>query len=466
MANPMQKSDFGKTADILQFVTAGPDEHRSCMVNRALDVMRHHLNMDVAYINEVRDDHTIARYVNAEPGAPAPTIGEPRPARDGYCRAMLDGNLPGLIPNTADVPFAQSLDVTHAFPVAAYVAAPLHLQDGSLYGTFCCVSRHPNETLNDRDHAMLKAFCDLASYQITQDLNDGLAVRNARARVSAVLAAPEKLTVALQPIWGIQHARPFAVEVLSRFEDGPYRTPDLWFADAELAGMRAELELLALRRGLETLYIVPEAVSVSINVSPDTAMLPGFADALEGRPLHRIILELTEHSPVSDYPALRDALAPLRKQGVALAVDDAGGGYASLSHILQLKPDIIKADISLTRNIHRDKAAQSLMSALAGFAQATGSKMVAEGVENAKELSQLQRLGVGFAQGYHLGRPVNPANLPDTLGRGAAAIYPPPDNVAGVRLEPEIGAFYEPRTKSAAPRSMNDETMRAPANAA
>ncbi len=455
MAQHVQNS-APDTRNILQLMTAKPGAEPQSMIDRALDVMRWHLDMDVAYINELQGDSTVARYVSCDPGKPHPPIGQPRPADAGYCKAMLDGRLPSLIRDTDEVPFAQTLPPTRAFPVRAYVAAPLRLPDGRLYGTFCCVSSQPNESLNERDHAMLKAFCDLAAYQIGQDLESGQAARDAADRVNRVLATPETLAIALQPIWDIQRGRPFAVEALARFETEPYRTPDLWFADAETAGLRAELELLAVRRALDTLEAVPEALSVSVNVSPDTVLRPDFAAALEGRPLGRIIVELTEHSPIQDYPAVREAMAPLRRQGLSLAVDDAGGGYASLSHILQLNPDIIKADMALTRNIDRDRAAQSLSSALVGFARATDCRMIAEGVENEKELFQLQRLGVHLAQGYHLGRPGQPALLPETLSRGAAAIYPPPGNPAGVRLEPETGCFYEPRRRPAVAAPVND----------
>nr|WP_247655455.1 EAL domain-containing protein [Stutzerimonas frequens] len=88
-----------------------------------------------------------------------------------------------------------------------------------------------------------------------------------------------------------------------------------------------------------------------------------------------------------------------------LAVDDAGAGYASFRHILKLKPDVIKLDASLIRNVDSDTGCRALAAALIRFAEETGCKVVAEGVETQEELAMLRRLEVNKAQGYLLGRP-------------------------------------------------------------
>lgn len=119
------------------------------------------------------------------------------------------------------------------------------------------------------------------------------------------------------------------------------------------------------------------------------------------------MLEITEHAHVEDYNCLLQAIEPLRARGVRLAVDDAGAGYSSLQHILQLQPDLIKLDIGLTRSIDLDPARRALASALVSFARETGSHIIAEGVETASELAALRSIGVDKAQGYFLGRPMH-----------------------------------------------------------
>ena len=131
------------------------------------------------------------------------------------------------------------------------------------------------------------------------------------------------------------------------------------------------------------------------------AASPQLAGLRRAVPHHRIVAELTEHTRVDDYRGLLDALAPLRRQGLRIAVDDAGAGYAGLRHVLRLEPDLIKLDLELIRDIHTDPAKRALVT----FAADTSAILVAEGIETADELATLRALGVPYGQGYHLARP-------------------------------------------------------------
>ena len=108
---------------------------------------------------------------------------------------------------------------------------------------------------------------------------------------------------------------------------------------------------------------------------------------------------------VPDYDRLRACLRGLQSRGVLVAIDDAGAGFASLRHILQLSPDIIKLDISLTRGIDIDTRRQTMVSAIQTFASGTNATIVVEGVENENELDTLIGLGIEYGQGFHLCRP-------------------------------------------------------------
>jgi len=135
---------------------------------------------------------------------------------------------------------------------------------------------------------------------------------------------------------------------------------------------------------------------------------------LEGVDLRRILLEITEHAIVDDYESLKSALQPLRDKGLRLAIDDAGAGYASMRHIVNLHPDMIKLDISLTRNIDTDHSRRSLAKALITFARDIGSIISAEGVENSGRAGDAAQPGRGQGTGV----------LPEQAGsvrRGAAS---------------------------------------------
>jgi EAL domain-containing protein (putative c-di-GMP-specific phosphodiesterase class I) len=122
-------------------------------------------------------------------------------------------------------------------------------------------------------------------------------------------------------------------------------------------------------------------------------------------PPRRIVLEVTERQEVGDYAPLAAALAPLRRAGLRIAVDDAGAGFASMRHILQLKPDLIKLDREIIAGIDGDPAQRALGAAMVGFACEIGAVLVAEGIETEAELAAVTKLGMTAAQGYLLGRP-------------------------------------------------------------
>jgi EAL domain-containing protein (putative c-di-GMP-specific phosphodiesterase class I) len=86
-------------------------------------------------------------------------------------------------------------------------------------------------------------------------------------------------------------------------------------------------------------------------------------------------------------------------------VDDAGAGYAGLRHILELKPQFVKLDISLVRHVDTDQARQAMVAGMAHFARKANCELIAEGIETEAELNELVRLGVPLGQGYLFGKP-------------------------------------------------------------
>lgn len=209
-----------------------------------------------------------------------------------------------------------------------------------------------------------------------------------------------------QPIVHLVENRIVGHEALARFSAEPQRTPDKWFDEAGQVGLQQELEVALIEAALKGMDRLPPDSYLSLNVSPDTILAGALDNVLAHQPMVRLMLEVTEHACVQDYALLAEALEPLRSKGLRLAVDDAGAGYASFRHILKLKPDVIKLDSSLIRNIDSDTGSRALAAALIRFAEETGCKVVAEGVETREELAMLRRLEVNKAQGYLLGRPM------------------------------------------------------------
>lgn len=228
-----------------------------------------------------------------------------------------------------------------------------------------------------------------------------------RELVSSLLTDERAPQIALQPIVSLVEGRVVGAEALTRFSSNPYLPPDVWFARASEVGLGVALEMQSLCAALRALQRLPDTLYLSLNVSPTTVVDPQFA-ALFDRPdvpCHRLVLEITEHESIADYARLITVLSAVRSRGVRLAVDDAGAGYASFRHILQLRPDHIKLDRDLTAGVDTDPARRALASAVVLFALELDSSVTAEGVETPAQLDVLRSLGVDAAQGFYLGTP-------------------------------------------------------------
>jgi EAL domain-containing protein (putative c-di-GMP-specific phosphodiesterase class I) len=401
-------------------------------VEHILRTIRSHLDMDIAFVSHIASENVTIRNTDARGLAPM-KAGDVFPAEEGYCQRIVQGRIPFLIPDTAVVPEVATLGCTLNIPIGAHMSVPLRLSDGSIYGTFCCFSHLPNHTLNQRDLQMMHAFAELAAAQIDVSLRLEHRAAENSARIARIIEQDE-LTMAYQPIYSLANPEVVGLECLARFPDSEVRPPDTWFTEAFEIGLGVDLELTAVRSALRALPYLPDDIYLAINLSPATIISGKVAKILEGVPPDRLVLEVTEHAVVRDYLELHRALEPLRA-GARIAIDDAGAGYSGLTHILEIRPDLIKLDMSLTRGIDSDPTRFALATALVTFASQIGCQIVAEGIETSAELEALHRLGVDFGQGYFLRRPMPLAAAAQFLiARRAADVGPAPE----VTGSPEI----------------------------
>ncbi len=241
--------------------------------------------------------------------------------------------------------------------------------------------------------------------------------------------AADGLTAVFQPIVALDAGRVMGFEGLTRFADGT--RPDVGFARAVEHGAGLALETAAIRRILRDAAALPPAAWLSVNVSGGTLLsadLPGLFNGLD----RAVVLELTENERVVDYEEVRACLSVL--PDATLAVDDAGAGYASLRHIFELRPGLIKLDRSWVSGLDDDPGRQALIGGLTGFARVVDAQIVAEGIERPEELLVLRELGVGLGQGYLMDRPA-PAST--ELGTHARATVR--------RILDEAAAGWDPR---------------------
>jgi EAL domain-containing protein (putative c-di-GMP-specific phosphodiesterase class I) len=391
-------------SDLLRQSLSGARSETGTSVPQLLSAIRQHLQMDVAFVAEFTNGRRVFRHVEpADPSNPV-QAGAGDPLEETYCQRVVDGRLPELMQDARDNPVASALPVTHALPVGAHLSVPIKLSDGSVYGTFCCFSHTPDQTLDRRDHDMMKVFADVAAQLIESGRNADHRRSGLEARIREALG-DRNLTIVFQPICDLARHKIIGFEALSRFHLEPRRPPDEWFSDAREAGLGLELEAKAIGIALESLGEFPDDVFVSVNISPEYILRGALDDIFRDRPLERVVLEITEHAAVEHYDQLSTLMQPFRQRGLRIAVDDAGAGYASFRHILNLAPDRIKLDMSLTRDIDKDPARRALAAAFSRFSEVTGTAIVAEGVETESEIDTLQKLGVSTVQGFYVGRP-------------------------------------------------------------
>lgn len=374
------------------------------LIRCAVGLARTCLGMEVGFVTEFRSGVRIFRHLEAVEGYAPVKVGDYDPLDQSYCTRIAAGTIPALIEDSHDHPALLALPVTRALGIRAHAGVPIRFSDGEVFGTFCCYSRNPMLGLGAFDVGMLHKFGTLIGELLEQRVRKEREHARVIERLMTIIAG-SRLKVVYQPVIDIGSDTVVGFEALARFATEPVRTPDVWFGEAHSVALGHRLEGLAIDKALRGLDLMPAGVYLAVNVSPQT-ILSGALDAgLAQAPLERLMLEVTEHDAIADYAQIAAVLEPLRRRGLKLAVDDAGSGYASFRHILKLRPDVIKLDQSLIRDIGQQPESRALATALIAFADATGSSVVAEGVETPDELAALRHLGVNRVQGYLLGRP-------------------------------------------------------------
>ncbi|MBX7540788.1 sensor domain-containing phosphodiesterase [Qipengyuania sphaerica] len=389
---------------------------QTASIDRILRAVREHLGTEIAFVSRyVENNEKELTHVDSDLDLPmGPGFRDPR--ENSYCWHIAEGRLPELIQDPADHPFTATMAITDFLPVGCHLNTPLRLSDGTLYGSFCCLSRNPDRTMTERDVGVLRAFAALAVEQIESNLDHDYRFQRIDKRITKLIG-DRAMQIHQQPIHSIKTGKPVGVECLARFPDAMMRGPDKWFEEAAEIGRGLELELLAVECALDSLKHVPSGFYVSVNASPETIISGALHQVLERAGKKNLVVEVTEHQQVDDYPALKKALKPISKYA-RIAIDDVGSGYAGLRHLVDLAPDMLKLDMALTRDIHQDLARCALVGAMVRFAEAIGSKLIAEGVEHAEEAEVLKKLGVEYGQGFYYAKPMPVADAVKYLKKG------------------------------------------------
>ncbi|MEM7718381.1 MAG: EAL domain-containing protein [Pseudomonadota bacterium] len=374
------------------------------LIDTALETIRTHLGMRVAYLSRFDGQSTVFRNVSAPGLEELIKPNDRMRLAEMYCPHINAGRLPNLIVDTRAATICQKLDITHRTPIGSHVSLPILQEDGTVYGMMCCLSPEPHPTLNERDLSVMASFATLVTRQVRLEQRARAEANLLRKEIADLLKNTEVLAV-FQPIVQLSDGALIGMEALTRFRSDAFGSAEAMFQQAENVGLGLDLELLTLGNALRAYEACDPAAYLAINASPALICDPRFRSILPKEGLHRLVIEITEHGTVEDESILRTQIAQLQAAKARIAIDDFGTGHSNLMRLSSLSPDIIKIDRSLVADLADRPAQAAVISAIVHFADKVGCKVLGEGVETEQIAQALQDLGVQLAQGWYYGKP-------------------------------------------------------------
>lgn len=262
----------------------------------------------------------------------------------------------------------------------------------------------------------LLVAADIALYE-AKEMGGGTTVLNTGQRSQALTwverirgaLEEDRLVVYAQPIVDLETGATAREELLVRMVDanGDKIPPASFLPAAERFGLIHEIDLLVLSKAIE---LVKRGTPVAVNVSVRTLTDPRYLAALEqalaagAAPAH-FNFEITETAAVANMSDAQEFARRIRELGCSLSLDDFGTGFSSFTYLKHIPAQYLKIDIEFIRELEKNPADQRLVAAIVSIAHGLGQMTVAEGVEDAETLATVRRLGVDYAQGFHLGGP-------------------------------------------------------------
>lgn len=226
--------------------------------------------------------------------------------------------------------------------------------------------------------------------------------------IDAVLSGRRAIDLVYQPIVDIARGVVAGYETLARFPGPAGITPDVWLSTARRRGVDTNIELRILMQAIEARLQAPRACFLTVNVGPTVMLAPEWMELMDlVSSLEGLVIEVTEHAAIDDYDKVRKALDRARTKGALVAVDDAGSGYASLSHIMALRPEFVKVDRAFAVECDRDPARVAVIELMNNFAARINASVIVEGIERHEELESIAALDVPLGQGFLFGRPAS-----------------------------------------------------------
>jgi len=222
----------------------------------------------------------------------------------------------------------------------------------------------------------------------------------------------EKILLYYQPIFNNKTLEIEKYEVLFRIEDenGNIVSPgDILSVIKETKYYRYLTEKI-ITKALETLEKYKD-VRFSINISYEDIA----DDYIKNRVIlnkcsnknlkNRLVFEILESESIKDFKNVREFVENIRKCDIKFAIDDFGSGYSNFLYLAELKPDYLKIDGSLIRDIHKKEELRKIVETINCFAHSQGIKTIAEFVHSDEVFNIVKEIGIDYSQGFYLGKP-------------------------------------------------------------
>ncbi len=263
----------------------------------------------------------------------------------------------------------------------------------------------------------LRKPCDAEEFLTTiadaihaRESRPGMEIDRKRALAAAFESAQKSLWMATQPIVSVVDHSIVAYEALVRTREQKLPHGGAIMEAAEQLGRIREIER-QIRVSLgDVVQRLPLGKKLLVNLHPDalddpdlvaaTSPLAAFTDS--------VVFEVTERARLKPGSDAWRALSTLRERGHLIALDDIGAGYAGLNSLFSLKPDIVKIDMELVRNVHQSPPRAKLIASIVTVCAQLDMRVIAEGVETKEEHACLVELGCDWLQGYLFARPAEP----------------------------------------------------------
>lgn len=284
----------------------------------------------------------------------------------------------------------------------------VHRKDGSLFTAYV-----RNRLVLDQSGA------PAGIVGVAVDISTRVAVETELARDVATLACINRVEDALAEDRFVLHAQPIVDvltgetvqhELLLRMHDadGQIVPPGDFLPVAERYALIGEIDWWVIKQATQ---LAGSGCPVELNISARSVGDPDVLEHIE-RCIEQwavapglLVFEITETAIVDGEDAARTFAERLHALGCKVALDDFGTGYGTLSDLKQIPLDYLKLDIEFVRDLVSNSASRHVVQAVVALARGFGLQTVAEGVEDAETLQLLSRLGVDFAQGFHIARP-------------------------------------------------------------